>query len=89
MHSSSGYEIRCTLSYGDIYGQILVWLLLTFLSLALGMALGASGHPEVGAAMVILVFACSLPFLLFAFVMTLAGRISLIPKPEAGLAPHA
>lgn len=85
MHSTSGYDVRCTLSYGDIYGQILIWLLLTFLSLALGMALGASGHPETGIAMVILVFACSFPFLLFAFVVTLSGRISLIPKPGAEL----
>lgn len=82
MLSSSGYELRCTLSYGDIYGQILVWLLLTFLSLALGMALGAAGHPIFGLVVVGLVFAFSFPFLLFAFVVTLAGRLSLIPMSE-------
>lgn len=45
MLSPVGYQLRCTLAYGDIYGQIMVWLLLTFLSLATGAAIGAAGHP--------------------------------------------
>ncbi len=39
MDSCRSYAFRGTLVYGDIYGQILVWLLVVFLSLAAGLAL--------------------------------------------------
>lgn len=82
MQLQSGYELRCTLSYGDIYGQILIWLLITFLSLATGLALIAAEHPVAGIGTIGLVFVLSLPFLLFAFVTTLINHLVLDPKPQ-------
>ena len=32
------YRLRCTLTFGDIYGQILIWMLVIFVSLAAGLA---------------------------------------------------
>lgn len=71
------YAFRCTLSYGDIYGQILLWLLVSFLSLAGGAALAAAGHPLGAAVVVGLGYVLSLPFLLFAFITTLFSHITL------------
>jgi len=75
MPSRTGYQLRCTLSYGDIYGQIMVWLLLTFLSLATAAALGAAGHPIAGVAVIALIVALTLPFLLFSFTTTLISHL--------------
>lgn len=80
MNSDKGYLVRCTLSYGDIYGQILIWLLGVFLSLAAGFALLAASRPVAGIAVIVLIFVLSLPFLLFAFVTTLFGHIILIEQ---------
>lgn len=80
MDSESGYELHCTLSYGDIYGQILIWLLIIFLSLATGLALIAAEHPVAGIIMIGMVFVLSLPFLLFAFVTTLNNHLVLDPR---------
>lgn len=77
MNSSKGYLVRCTLAYGDIYGQILIWLLIVFLSLASGLALIAGGQPVAGGIVITLFFIFSLPFLLFAFVTTLFSHIVL------------
>jgi hypothetical protein len=77
MLSPVGYQLRCTLAYGDIYGQIMVWLLLTFLSLATGAALGAAGHPIAAVAVIGLIFAFSLPFLLFVYTTTLISHLSV------------
>lgn len=81
MDSNKSYAFRCTLVYGDIYGQILVWLLVVFLSLAAGLALMGATHPLIGIAVIGLVFVLSLPFLLFAFVTTLIGHIVLDERP--------
>ncbi|MFM7087481.1 MAG: hypothetical protein ACKOXO_10900 [Cyanobium sp.] len=70
-------QLRCTLTYGDIYGQILVWLLLSFLGLATGMALMAAEHPIVGITLIALLFTLSLPFLMFSFVTTLFNHLVL------------
>ncbi len=75
MLSRVGYQLRCTLAYGDIYGQIMVWLLLTFLSLATAAALGGAGHPIAGAGVIALILALTLPFLLFAFITTLINHL--------------
>jgi hypothetical protein len=75
MRIPMGYQLRCTLSYGDIYGQIMVWLSLTFLSLAAAAALGAAGHPIAGVAVISLILAFSLPFLLFSFTTTLISHL--------------
>lgn len=48
MNAPSQYDLRCSLSHGDIYGQILIWLLISVLSLASGMALLAAGRPTAG-----------------------------------------
>lgn len=80
MNSEKGYLVVCTLSYGDIYGQILIWLLGVFLSLGAGLALLAAAHPVAGVAVIVLIFVLSLPFLLFAFVTTLFSHISLVEQ---------
>lgn len=81
MDSTKGYAFRCTLTYGDIYGQIMIWLLVIFLSLAAGLALMGATHPVAGVAVVGLIFVLSVPFLLFAFVTTLLGHIALDEQP--------
>jgi hypothetical protein len=70
-------QLRCTLVYGDIYGQIMVWLLLSFLGLAAGMALMAAQHPIAGIALIAVLFALTLPFLMFCFVTTLLNHLVL------------
>lgn len=91
MPSQPGYQFHCTLSYGDIYGQIMVWLLITFLSLATAAALGAAGQSLAGASVVALMIALTLPFLLFSFTTTLINHLVIeqqaqkrqgLPQPE-------
>jgi hypothetical protein len=71
------YRLACTLSYGDIYGQVVVWLGVIFLSLAVSIALMGS-QPFIAFALVGLILVVSLPFLLFAFVTTLFNHIEVI-----------
>ncbi|MGB3491957.1 MAG: hypothetical protein WBA57_04475 [Elainellaceae cyanobacterium] len=68
------YRVACTLSFGDIYGQIIVWLGVIFASLAAALALSVS-RPIYALATVGLILVLSLPFLLFAFVTTLINHI--------------
>ena len=63
------YRMICTLTFGDIYGQIIIWLIVIFLTLASTLALG-------------IVLVLSLPFLLFAFVTTLLNHIEFTPIEE-------
>ncbi|ERN42997.1 hypothetical protein KR51_00003080 [Rubidibacter lacunae KORDI 51-2] len=93
------YRFRCTLTFGDIYGQIVVWLLVIFVTLASAMALWSSTREVYALATVGLILVISLPFLLFAFVTTLLNHIELAPVeaksttkastslPTAGKAP--
>lgn len=83
MTANPSLELRCTLAYGDIYGQILVWLLLSFLGLATGMALAAAEHPIAGITLIALLFAFSLPFLMFNFVTTLFNHLVLLEQRSA------
>lgn len=69
------YRVVCTLSFGDIYGQIIVWLLVIFISLAAALALMGASRPVYALATVGLILVLSLPFLLFAFVTTLINHI--------------
>jgi hypothetical protein len=69
------YRVACTLSFGDIYGQIVVWLVVIFLSLAAALALMGASRPIYALATVGLILVLSLPFLLFAFVTTLLNHI--------------
>lgn len=86
------YRFVCTLSFGDVYGQIIIWLLVIFLSLAAALALMGASRPVYALATVGLVLVLSLPFLLFAFVTTLLNHIEFAtvePKAQASAAPAA
>ena len=82
MDPKTAYTLRCTLTFGDIYGQILIWMLVIFASLAAGLALMGSTKPIVALVGVGLILVLSLPFLLFAFTTTLLNHIALDPAPE-------
>ena len=45
MTSGSPFAVRCTLTFGDIYGQVLAWMAVIFVSLAAGLALMGSSRP--------------------------------------------
>lgn len=86
------YRFVCTLAFGDIYGQIIVWLLVIFLSLAAALALMGASRPIYALATVGLILVLSLPFLLFAFVTTLLNHIEFSPvepKTQSSSAPAA
>ena len=82
MNDLQKYQIKCTLAFGDIYGQIMVWLLVIFFSVAAGLALWTSTNQMYAFAAVALVVVLSLPFLLFAFVTTLLNHIEVSPVDE-------
>ena len=71
------YRFVCTLTFGDIYGQIVAWLITITLSLASALALLGARRPVYALAAVGLVVVFTLPFLLFAFVTTLLNHIEL------------
>ena len=73
------YRFVCTLTFGDIYGQIIVWLVTITLSLASALALMGATKPVYALVTVGLIVLLSLPFLLFAFVTTLLNHIELLP----------
>jgi hypothetical protein len=79
------YNLRCTLTFGDIYAQILIWMGVIFASLAAGLALMGASRPLFALVGVGLILVLSLPFLLFAFTTTLLNHIALEPSAvEAG-----
>ena len=80
------YNLRCTLTFGDIYGQILIWMGVIFASLAAGLSLMGASKPIFALVGVGVILVLSLPFLLFAFTTTLLNHIALEPDPE-GRAP--
>lgn len=69
------YRFTCTLTFGDIYGQVIVWLIILIISLAASLALMGARQPVFALATVGLILVLSLPFLLFAFVTTLLNHI--------------
>ncbi len=77
------YQFRCTLTFGDIYGQIMAWLIVIFLSLASAISLMGASRPLYALAMVGLILVLSLPFLLFAFVTTLLNHIEFVAVDAA------
>jgi len=77
------YALRCTLTFGDIYGQILIWMLVIFASLAAGLALMGASKPIFALVGVGLILVLSLPFLLFAFTTTLLNHIAFEPDATA------
>jgi hypothetical protein len=80
MERPQAYQLRCTLTFGDIYGQILIWMLVIFVSLAAGLALMGASNPIFALVVVGLILVLSLPFLLFAFTTTLLNHIALDPS---------
>ena len=81
------YRLRCTLTFGDIYGQILIWMLVIFVSLAAGLALMGASKPLFALVGVGLILVLSLPFLLFSFTTTLLNHIALEPGAPQGATP--
>jgi hypothetical protein len=79
MNDLQKYQFKCTLTYGDIYGQIIIWLIVIFISLATALALWSSERQIYALATVGLILVLSLPFLLFAFVTTLFNHIQMTP----------
>jgi hypothetical protein len=79
MDQDKKYRMICTLTFGDIYGQIIVWLMVIFISLATTLALWSSTRQIYAFATVGIVLVLSLPFLLFAFVTTLLNHIEFVP----------
>ena len=79
MGSEKGYTLRCTLTFGDIYAQILIWIVVIVASLAAGLALMGATKPVLALVGVGLILVLSLPFLLFAFTTTLLNHIALDP----------
>jgi hypothetical protein len=82
--SMAGYRVRCTLRFGEIYGQILIWMGVIFVSLAAGLGLMGASRPIFALVGVGLILVLSLPFLLFAFITTLLNHIALDPAPSSG-----
>lgn len=76
------YRLKCTLTFGAIYGQIIIWLIVIFLSLATTLALWSSTRQVYAFLTVGIVLVLSLPFLLFAFVTTLLNNIEFEPLEE-------
>ncbi len=74
------YRFVCTLTLGDIFGQVIIWLGVIFASLA--AALSLMSNPILSVAAVGLIVVTSLPFLLFAFVTTLVNHIEVTPLTE-------
>ncbi|MFB2981294.1 MULTISPECIES: hypothetical protein [Microseira] len=73
------YRLVCTLTFGDIYGQIIIWLIVIFASLASALALWSTTRQIYAIMTVGLIVVISLPFLLFAFVTTLLNHIEFAP----------
>ena len=72
------YRFSCTLTFGDIYGQVIAWLMVLLISLAAAMGLMGARQPLYALVSVGLVLVLSLPFLLFAFVTTLVNHIEFV-----------
>jgi hypothetical protein len=75
------YRFVCTLTFGDIYGQVMVWLIVIFVSLAAAVAMYE--NPVYAFLTGGLILVLSLPFLLFAFVTTLLNNIEVLPFESA------
>jgi uncharacterized membrane protein (UPF0182 family) len=82
MSNITKYRMVCTLSFSDIYGQIVVWLMVIFVSLASALSLWSSARQIYAMATVGLILVLSLPFLLFAFVTTLLNHLEFLPLEE-------
>lgn len=82
MDKFNRYRFVCTLTFGDIYGQVIAWLVVIFLSLAVSLSF-LSTSPVFDLAAVGLILVLSLPFLLFAFVTTLFSHVEMYAVESA------
>jgi fatty acid desaturase len=78
--NNNKYKFTCTLTLGDIYAQVVAWLVVVFASLA--SALSLMSKPIYSLASVGIIIVVSLPFLLFGFVTTLFNHIEISPITE-------
>jgi hypothetical protein len=76
--SSQKYRMVSTLTFSDIYVQIIIWLIVIFISLAAALSLWSTSRHIYALMTVGLILVLSLPFLLFAFVTTLLNHIEFI-----------
>ena len=74
------YRVLCTLTFGDIYPQVLAWMGVIFASLATALGLMGASRPLFALLGVGLILVLSLPFLLLAFTTTLLNHIALEPQ---------
>jgi hypothetical protein len=81
MNEMQKYRFACTLTFGDIYGQVIIWLIVIFVGLAASIALYS--NPVHAFLVGGLILVLSLPFLLFAFVTTLLNHIEMTPVSAA------
>ncbi len=86
MDQFNRYRFVCTLKFGDIYGQVIAWLVVIFLSLAVSLST-LSTSPIFALVAVGLILVLSLPFLLFAFVTTLFSHVEMYAV-ESALQPR-
>jgi hypothetical protein len=87
MDPTTPFNVRCTLTFGDIYAQILIWMLVIMVSLAAGLGLMGASKPIFALVGVGLILVLSLPFLLFAFITTLLNHIRLEPAEASESRP--
>lgn len=87
MNGLQKYRFACTLTFGDIYGQVIIWLIVIFVGLASSIAMYQNPVHAFLTGGLILVL--SLPFLLFAFVTTLLNHIELLPLEATKTSPAA
>ena len=83
MGNIHAYRMSCTLTFGDIYGQVLEWVGLIFISLATALSLMGASRPLFALVAVGLILVLSLPFLVFAFTTTLLNHIALEPREQS------
>jgi len=77
MHIPQRYRFVCTLTFGDIYLQVMAWLAIILVSVAATLASMGADSPQMAFFVVGLILVMSLPFLLFGFVTTLVNHIEV------------
>jgi hypothetical protein len=77
MNLPQRYRFVCTLTFGDIYLQVMAWLGIVLISVAATLASMGAESPQMAFFLVGLILVMSLPFLLFAFVTTLLNHIEV------------
>lgn len=77
MNPQPKYRFTCTLTYGDIYPQVIAWVGVILVSVAAALAGMGTANLTMAIFLVGLILVMSLPFLLFAFVTTLFSHIEV------------